>query len=313
MCTTKSRILVTGGAGFIGSHVVPALLARGAKVTVFDDLTTGKLENLEEARKSPNFLLVRGDIRKHKELKGAFENVHAVVHLAAQIDVAKSVNNPGETHDINTTGTLNVLQAAAENQVENFVFASSTAVYGNTKRLPIREDTPLNPISPYAASKAASEAYCSAYSICYGIKTISLRFFNVYGKGNENNPYSGVITKFIQKALRDEYLTVDGDGKQTRDFIHINDVVNAVSLALDNTAIRHGIFNVCTGIPTSINQLVEGLGKVTQKNLQLTHAPKRIGDIRQSYGHPAKAAKELGFKSRVNLLQGLELMVKAFS
>jgi UDP-glucose 4-epimerase len=242
-------------------------------------------------------------------LQQAFKEVDAVIHLAAQIDVTASVTNPTETHEINTTRTFNVLQAATENHVKKFVFASSTAVYGDAKNLPIKEDTPLKPISPYAASKAAGEAYCSAYANCYNLSTLALRFFNVYATGNENSPYSGVITKLLQKACNDEGLTVDGDGEQTRDFIHVNDVVSAIILALESNGLNGEVFNVCTGNPTSINQLVAALRKVTGKDLRVKHGSARVGDIRSSYGDPAKSAEKLGFKSSDSLLQGLKMLL----
>lgn len=265
MPKTQTSVLITGGAGFIGSHLTPALLEKGYKVTVFDNLTTGKLENLKDTCKQPNFTFIQGDIRNLEQLHQAFEDIDAVVHLAAQIDVADSVANPTRTHEINTTGTLNVLQEAVKSHVERFVFASSTAVYGDTQKLPITEDTPLNPLSPYAASKAAGEAYCNTYANCYILKTIILRFFNVFGTGNENNPYSGVITKFLQKAQKNETLTVEGNGEQTRDFIHVTDVANAITLALERKNLKAETFNICTGTPTSINKLTNAVRTVTKK------------------------------------------------
>ncbi len=308
MNKTQTNVLVTGGAGFIGSHIVPTLLEKGYNVTVFDNLTTGKLKNLNNAQKNPNFTFIRGDIRKPTDLERALKNTQAIVHLAAQIDVAASVNNPAETHEINTTGTFNLLQAAAKNHVEKFVFASSTAVYGDTAKLPITEDTPLKPLSPYAASKAAGEAYCTAYATCYNLNAIVLRFFNVYGTGNENNPYSGVITEFLQKTLKNQTLTIDGDGEQTRDFIHVNDVCNAIALALESKNLKAETFNVCTGTPTSINQLASTINEITGKNMHVAHGPARTGDIRKSYGNPAKAAKKLGFKSKISLQKGLGML-----
>lgn len=308
---TKSKILVTGGAGFIGSHTVPTLIERNYDVTVLDNLTTGKLENLKNVNQSQNFTFIQGDIRNQTQLLRATKNIKAVVHLAAQIDIAKSVENPTETHEINATGTLNLLQAAAANNVEKIIFASSTAVYGDAQKLPITEDAPLKPLSPYAASKVAGEAYCSAYANCYNLNTVSLRFFNVYGKGNENNPYSGVITKFIQKALKNEAVTIEGNGEQTRDFIHVSDTTEAICLALEHKTAKTGIFNVCTGVPTSINQLAKALQKATGRNLQSVHGAERKGVIRQSYGDPAKAADILGFKCSIDLQTGLEGLLKA--
>jgi UDP-glucose 4-epimerase len=229
----------------------------------------------------------------------------------AIVDVAASVTNPELTHDVNASGTLNVLRAAANNGVKKFVFASSTAVYGDTETLPAKEDTALRPLSPYAASKAAGEAYCNAFAVCYGINTVVLRFFNAYGPRNENSPYSGVITEFLKKALNDEPLRVEGDGKQTRDFIHVNDVTDALVQALENDGLKADVFNVCTGVPTSINGLADALREVTGRDLRITHAPPRAGDIRFIYGDPSKAAEKLKFKSKTSLQQGLRLLLES--
>lgn len=305
-----SKVLVTGGAGFIGSNLIPRLLERGHSVVVLDNLYSGKLENLGSIRDNPNFTFIHGDIRDVTILRKALHAVDAVVHLAALIDVAASVADPSSTNDINVSGTLNMLHESVKNEVKRFVFASSTAVYGDAKTLPIKETAILKPISPYAASKVAGEGYCNAFSGCFGLDMVALRFFNVYGPRNENSPYSGVITKFLRKARDDEVLTVEGDGKQTRDFIHVNDVAEALVLALEHKQLKGEVFNVCTGIPTSVNQLVEILKKITGKNLRVKHNPPRQGDIRESFGDPAKAVDKLGFKSKINLQKGLEMLLK---
>ena len=300
-----NKVLVTGGAGFIGSHLVPRLLEKGYNVDVFDNLFSGKLENLSAIRGHPNFGFVRGDIRDPAVLRDALCGVNAVVHLAALIDVAASVADPALTHEVNVTGTLNVLQEATKCGVKRFVLASSTAVYGDVKSLPVREDAVLRPISPYAASKAACEAYCSAFAGCFGLEAVVLRFFNVYGPRNENSPYSGVITKFLRQAASGGVLNVEGDGEQTRDFIHVSDVATALTLALERKKLRAETFNVCTGVPTSINGLVDALRTVTGKDLCVTQCPARMGDIRFSYGAASKAADGLGFKANVDMKQGL--------
>jgi nucleoside-diphosphate-sugar epimerase len=303
------KILVTGGAGFIGSHLVPLLLEKGYSVTVFDNLSTGKKGNLYAVLRHPNFGFVRGDIRKPAELREAMKDVDVVVHLAALIDVSASVANPTLTHEVNVTGTLNVLHQAAKEGVRRLVFASSTAVYGDAKKLPVKESEPLRPISPYAASKAAAEAYCCAYAGCFGLDAVALRLFNVYGPKNENSPYSGVITKFLMQAVRGEALTVQGDGEQTRDFIYVSDVANALSLALEAKDVSGEVFNVCTGMPISINRLADAVGKATGKTLQVTYGPARVGDIRFSYGDGSKAAQKLGFTSKVSIVDGLRLFL----
>jgi len=303
-------VLVTGGAGFIGSNLVPRLLENKHSVVVLDNLYSGRLENLNSVRDNPGFTFIQGDIRDPAALNKAMQGVDSIVHLAALIDVSASVTDPYLTHDVNVTGTLNVLHSAVKSGIRKLVFASSTAVYGDVKALPVNEATVLKPISPYAASKAACEAYCNAFTGCYGIETIALRFFNVYGPRNENSPYSGVITKFLRKALNDEALTIEGDGEQTRDFIHVNDVAQAIVLALECKGVSSGAFNVCTGLPTSINTLVSSLQIATNKKLKTVHAPARIGDIKYSYGDPTKAKQQLNFQSNIDLVTGLKLLLK---
>jgi UDP-glucose 4-epimerase len=306
------KILVTGGAGFIGSNLVSHLIEKGHSVIVLDNLSSGKLENLSAVRNSPNFHFIQGDIQDKAALHEAFRGVDAVAHLAALIDVSASVIDPSKTHEVNVTGTLNLLQAAEkENTVNRFVFASSTAVYGDAEVLPIKENTALRPISPYAASKVAGEAYCNAFTKCHGLSTVILRFFNVYGPRNEKSPYSGVITKFLRQAVNGEVLTIYGDGKQTRDFIHINDIVDAIVLALEAKEVDGEAFNICTGLPTSINKLVETLHGVTERDLQVKHAPARGGEIKFSQGDPSKAAEKLKFTAKVSLQEGLNLLIKS--
>ncbi|MCW4005711.1 MAG: SDR family NAD(P)-dependent oxidoreductase [Candidatus Bathyarchaeota archaeon] len=304
------KVLVTGGAGFIGSNLVKRLLNSGYFVTVFDNLSSGKLENLNYAQDSPLFSFIQGDICDKKALHTALCEVNAIMHLAALIDVKTSVVDPTSNHDVNVTGTFNVLHEAVQSKVKKVVFASSTAVYGDVKSLPVTEDTALKPLSPYAASKAAGEAYCSAFSNCYDLKTVALRFFNVYGPKNENSPYSGVITKFLNRALKGENLTVEGDGEQTRDFIHVDDIVSALVLALENTQVKTDVFNVCTGTPTSVNALAANILSVTKSKSKITYSPARVGDIKHSYGDKTKTLKELGFSANVSLTDGLKTLIE---
>ena len=309
--TKNRKVLVTGGAGFIGSHLIPQLLSRRYSVTAMDNLSSGKIENLNEVQADPRFQFVKGDICDKQALRKAIHGVDAVVHLAALIDVTTSIVNPDLTHKVNVTGTLNVLQEAAAFKVTRFVFASSTAVYGDAKTLPITEDAAVNPISPYAASKASAEVYCKAFAECYGLSTVMLRFFNVYGPRNEKSSYSGVITKFLQQAANDEVLTVYGDGKQTRDFINVGDVVEALILALEAKELYGEVFNVCTGTPISINNLVEAIHLATGRDLHVAHAPVRAGEIRFSYGDPSKASRKLKFNAKISLQKGLSSLLKS--
>jgi nucleoside-diphosphate-sugar epimerase len=312
MNKTRRSVLVTGGAGFIGSHLVPQLLELGHSVTVLDNLSTGKLESLDDVLDHPKFVFQRGDILDKTIPNEVFDKIDSVIHLAALIDISASVADPIQNHEVNVNGTFNMLHAAIKYNVKKFVFASSTAVYGDAKTLPLQENIALHPISPYAASKVAGEAYCSAFASCFGLETIVLRFFNIYGLRSENSPYSGVITKFLQKIIKGEVLTIDGDGEQTRDFIHVSDIVKAVILALEHEGLKGEVFNVCTGVPTSINQLAATLKTVTGKNPNVKYGPARLGDIRSSYGDPAKAKENLGFRASVDLTEGLQMLFEEF-
>lgn len=308
-----SEVLVTGGAGFIGSHLVDELLGRGYKVVVLDDFWSGRLDNLTQHLKNDDFKLVEGDVRGRSVVGEAMDGVDAVVHLAALVDVEESVNNPFETHDVNVNGTLNVLKEAVRKGVKRFVYASSTAVYGEGNPLPLREDHPLKPISPYAASKVSAECYCRAFHSCYSLDTIILRYFNVYGPGQNRSSYSGVITRFLQNALNDEPLVIYGDGKQTRDFVYVNDVVEATVLALENDYSKGEILNVCTGNPVTINELAHVVKEVTKKDLKVTYDKPRKGDIKNNYGDPSKAEEILGFKAKISLKNGLKQYKQFYS
>jgi UDP-glucose 4-epimerase len=310
MNTNKGKVLVTGGAGFLGSHLVPRLLERGHSVTVLDNLSAGKLENLDGVLDHPKLVFQRGDILDKTLPNEVFDGVESIIHLAALIDISASVVNPCQNHEVNVDGTFNMLHAAIKHNVKKFVFASSTSIYGDVKTLPVQENSAPRPISPYAASKVAGEAYCSAFANCFGLETIVLRFFNIYGLRSENSPYSGVITKFLRRILNGDILTIDGDGEQTRDLIHISDIVKAVVLALEQEGLKGEVFNVCTGVPTSINQLMNALSEATGKKLLFKYGPPRQGDIRNSYGDPSRAAEKLGFKSSVSLVQGLTMLLK---
>ncbi|MEM3641351.1 MAG: NAD-dependent epimerase/dehydratase family protein [Candidatus Bathyarchaeia archaeon] len=307
-----SRVVVTGGAGFIGSCLVRRLLTRGYSVVVLDNFYSGSIKNLKGLCGVGSLKVVKGDVRNKRGVRKVLRGCDAVVHLAALIDVEASVKNPYETHDVNVNGALNVLSEAVRTGVKRFVFASSTAVYGDANPLPLREDYPPRPISPYAASKAAAEAYCVAFNRCYGIETVILRYFNVYGPGQRNSAYSGVITKFLENAVNGKPLTIYGDGKQTRDFIYVEDVVNATVLALEKDGLSGEIFNICTGKPTSVNDLAKILGVIVGKDLEVVYDKPRKGDIENNFGYPFKAEKKLGFKAVTVLKHGLKSTIEAY-
>jgi nucleoside-diphosphate-sugar epimerase len=273
-------------------------------------LCSGKTTNLKEIIGKTGFKFLEGDIRDESKLEAAFNGVDAVIHLAALIDITASVSDPASTNDVNVNGTLNVLREAARCKARRLVFASSAAVYGDSKKLPIDENVIVNPISPYAASKLAGEGYCKAFTGSKNLSTVVLRFFNVYGPRSEKSPYCGVITKFLQQANKGETLKIFGDGQQTRDFIHVRDIVEALILALEARGVDGETFNICTGIPTSINDLAEAVQVATQKDLTITHEIARQGEIKFSYGDPSKAEEKLHFRAKISLLKGLSSLIK---
>jgi len=301
-----SKVLITGGAGFIGHHLTRRLLRMSYEVVVLDNFKTGKMQNISPHLKNAPFKLVVGDVRNKKVIRNAMNGVDAVVHLAALISVEESFKNPIETHNVNVTGTLNVLEEAARMNIEKFIYASSTAVYGDGNPLPLREGYPPKPLSPYATSKVSAEYYCEMFHISYSLKTVILRYFNVYGPGQENNPYSGVIAKFLSNALSGAPIVIHGDGKQTRDFIYIDDVVEATILALESSDAVGQTFNICTGTPVSINELATIVKELMRKDLKITYDKPRKGDIRDNYGDPSKAFEILKFKAKNNLKEGIK-------
>jgi UDP-glucose 4-epimerase len=298
-------ILVTGGAGFIGSHLVKTLAELGNSVRVLDNLSTGKKQNL--AGLSSELQLIIGDIRDPKAVCKAVENVDIVVHLAALIDVHESLEKPLLYHDVNSTGTLNLLESS-RGKLAKFILASTAAVYGNPVRLPIGENHSLNPVSPYAASKLSAENYCLAFHNSYGLRTTVLRLFNVYGPGQSPRGYSGVITKFIDRIRKNQPLEIFGDGKQTRDFIFVDDVVRFILKALECDAA--GIYNVGTGRSVSIRCLADLLLELTdRKDLGIVFDNCRPEDVLHSVADMSKSSDILGLKSGVGLREGLSTII----
>jgi UDP-glucose 4-epimerase len=299
------RVLVTGGAGFIGSHLVKALVKAGHQVRVLDNLSTGSIENLADVLDAIEF--VRGDVRDYGTVESAVRSVDAVVHLAALIDVAESVEKPDLYFDVNVRGTYNV--AKASRNINTFVFASSSAVYGEPIRVPIPEDHPLMPKSPYAASKISGEAFVQTFANQYGFRPVILRLFNVYGP-KQSRAYAGVIIEFIRRVSRGEPPVIFGDGGQTRDFVHVSDVVEAIMLSLRNERVR-GVLNIGSGEGVTINHLARLILKLMgREDLKPIYAPPRPGDIRHSIADISRARKELGFKPRVKLEVGIKELIK---
>jgi len=313
MIIPNVRALVTGGCGFIGSHLVEALLNRNCEVVVLDDLSTGKKENIKSFEGCKNFTFIRGDIRNFDLVKTVVKDVEVIFHEAAIPSVVRSVKNPLLTHEVNVTGTLNVLKAGLDAGVKRVVYASSSSVYGDVKVLSKQEDMPTVPISPYGVSKLAAEQYCKAFHQVYGLQTVCLRYFNVYGPRQTYGPYSGVITIFINKILKGESPVIYGDGKQTRDFTNVVDVVHACFLAAKIKGAVGEIFNIATGKPTTINFLAKKISKLCGRNgIEPKYAPPRSGDVRFSYADISKAQKILGYKPRVELNEGLANLIEWF-
>ena len=294
-------ILVTGGAGFIGSHLVKELVKSGFSVRVLDNLSNGSLENIRDVLGSIEF--IKGDIRDKNVVEGALKGVDAVVHLAALIDVAESVEKPELYLDVNVNGTFNVTRASRK--VSAFIFASTCAVYGEPVRIPIGEDHPLNPKSPYAATKIAGEAFVQAYGNLYGYRPVILRLFNVYGP-RQSKAYAGVITEFVKRATLGEPPIIFGDGEQTRDFVHVRDVAKAIIKALESDNVS-GIYNIGSGVAITINDLAHLILKLAGKeNVEPIHGPPRPGDIKYSQANINRAKMELGYNPSVSLEEGIK-------
>jgi len=307
----NSKILVAGGAGFIGSHIVDKLLEADAEVTVLDNLYTGQLENLEQHKQNRNLHFVKGDVRNLKLVKDIVKNVDAIFNHAAVVSVPKSVENPLLANDVNVKGTLNLLKASLGNDVKRFIQASSASVYGDATTLPVHENLAPKPISPYAVSELAAENYAKVFYKAYGLETVCLRYFNVYGPRQTFSPYSGATTIFVNQLLRKQPPTILGDGEQTRDFVYVEDVVSANRLALTKKNAVGEVFNIATGEATTINKLVQTLQKVMGKtNLKPIHKKPRSGDIRHSYASVEKARRVLGYQPMFKLEKGLKKLVE---
>lgn len=298
-------ILVTGGAGFIGSHVCEALVEQGERVRVLDDLSAGKHENLASISGKVDF--VKADVRDAQAVLRAMEGVRGVIHLAALVTVFESVDKPEHTHDVNVTGTFNVINAARLKGAKKIVFASSCAIYGEGDGSPMREDRLPEPGSPYAASKLAGEHYIRVFAWLYGLSGVSLRFFNVYGpRQDPSSPYSGVISKFAHDAFSGRNPVIFGDGLQTRDFVYVKDVAQAILSALYSRSAGSGeALNIGTGRETSILSLAETLSGVSGKKVTPAFSPARAADVRRISANIEKARTLLGFVPAHSLESGL--------
>lgn len=301
--TIKSA-LVTGGAGFIGSHIVEALVAQGCQVTVLDNLATGHLSNLNAVIDRIRF--VKGDICDWNTLQDAMSGSEVVFHEAAVVSVTDTVARPLASAEVNELGTLNVLESARQNKVKRVVLASSSAVYGNDPQLPKQEEMAPKPLSPYAVQKLAGEYHARVYADLYGLETVCLRYFNVFGpRQDPSSPYSGVISIFLTKAAQKEKPVIYGDGKQSRDFVYVSDVAEANLLAATCAHADSAVYNIGTGRCIQILQLWELIGQLSNLNLSPDFGPVRAGDVPESVADIGRAERALGFKPQTALAEGL--------
>jgi len=304
------KVLVTGGAGFIGSHLVEEL-AKDYDVVIVDDLSTGRLENIDNLITKKNVKFVKGNITELALLKEVIRDIDYVFHQAAIPSVLKSIENPLAVNNANINGTLNVLIASRDAGVKKVIYASSSAVYGDSPELTRREDTKPDPLSPYAVTKIAGEYYCKVFYEMYGLKTVSLRYFNVFGpRQDPKSDYAAVIPKFISSMLQDKPPTIYGDGEQSRDFVYVKDVVQANILACRKNA--GGVFNVACGERITVNELVSEINKILNKKIAPVYVSPKKGDIRHSLADITKAKKILGYEPKYDLEDGLKESIKWF-
>jgi nucleoside-diphosphate-sugar epimerase len=304
-------ILVTGGAGFIGSHLAAHLAVLGHDVRILDNLATGRRSNVLAIAEDVE--LVEGDIQSYERVHNAVAGCDAVFHQAALPSVPRSVQDPLTSNATNVTGTLNVLLAARDAGVRRVVFASSSSVYGAEPALPAREDAAPLPISPYATAKLACEGYCRSFHEVYGLETVALRYFNVFGpRQDPRSEYAAVIPRFINALLAGEAPTIFGDGEQSRDFTFVDDVVEANVLAMGAPGVAGQVFNVARGESATVNALLEELRAVIDVTVDPQYAPSRAGEVRHSLADVGRARRVLGWQPQVDLREGLLRMVELF-
>jgi len=313
----NTGILVTGGAGFIGSNLVDLLVEKGHAVYILDDLSTGKLDNISEQLGEEHVKFIRGDVRT--DLKNSLTarnlgdgpTIDAIFHLAARVDVTSSFQEPSADAAINYLGTLNVLDHALREGIRKVIFASSAAVYGDTSQVPVAESGPTIPLSPYGLHKLSSERMLRIYGAHYGMRCTSLRFFNVYGpRQDPSSPYSGVISRFMEKGTRREPMLIFGDGRQTRDFVYVGDVAAAMYMAYLRG--DGAVLNVGTGKETSVNELARTVMGITGSNADPVHMPARKGEILRSCASTDDAKEVIGFSAETSLGEGLTLTCRYF-
>ncbi len=315
----NKKILVSGGAGFIGSNLCEELLSLGNKVVCLDNFSTGKKENLEQLLKDPNFILIEGDIRKLEDCTRATKDIDYVLHQAALGSVPRSIKDPITSNDVNVSGFLNMLGASRDNGVKRFVFAASSSTYGDSESMPKVEEVIGKPLSPYAITKYVNELYADIFSKTYGLETIGLRYFNVFGrKQDPNGAYAAVIPKFVSHMMKGESPVIKGDGNYSRDFTYIDNVIqaNLLSLVTTNKKAINTVYNVAYGDRDTLNDLMKYLKEYLSEfdskisNIDVIYGPNRAGDVPHSHASVDKAKENLNYNPQFNLQKGLKKAVK---
>ena len=315
----NNKILVTGGAGFIGSNLCEALVDKGNKVVCLDNFSTGKRENIEKLLNDPNFTLIEGDIRRLDDCLKAIKEVDYVLHQAALGSVPRSVKDPITSNEVNVNGFLNMLIASRDFGIKRFVYASSSSTYGDSELLPKVENKIGKPLSPYAVTKYVNELYADIFSKTYGIETIGLRYFNVFGRNQDpNGAYAAVIPKFVSQLIKGDSPTINGDGNHSRDFTYIDNVIqaNLLSLATTNREAINTVYNIAYGDRNTLNELMMFLKNYLSeyiediKNIKPMYGPERPGDILHSYASIEKAERLLNYKPKYSFQKGLKKAVK---
>jgi UDP-glucose 4-epimerase len=305
------RYLVTGGAGFIGSHIVEELVNLGEEVRVLDNLYSGKVENIKEFMDGITF--IKGDIRDTDTVKKAVKGVNVILHQAAVPSVPRSVAEPKYTNDVNVNGTLELLVAARDEKIERFVYASSSSVYGDTPTLPKVENMTPQPLSPYAAQKLMGEHYARVFHGVYGLPTLGLRYFNIFGpRQDPNSEYAAVVPKFITKMLEKEAPIIYGDGEQSRDFTFVKNAVRANLLAVKSEDGFGESMNISTGERLTVNELSKIVGEIVGVDIEPIHDPPRDGDVKHSLGDIKKAKRLIGYDVEIDFKEGISRTVKSY-
>jgi len=307
------KYLVTGGAGFIGSNLVKKLLEMEEDVRILDNFATGKRENILPLINNPHLTIIEGDLRSFHIVRTAVKGVDYILHQGALPSVPRSINDPITTNDVNILGTLNILEGAKEFEVKRVICASSSSIYGNSETLPKIETMPVNPMSPYALTKYAQERYCQIYYNLYGLETVSLRYFNVFGPNQDpTSQYSAVIPKFIKLMSEDKEPIIYGDGSQSRDFTYVENVVLANILACNSEKAPGEMINIACGESYTLLDLIKMINEILGKNIEPRFAPERPGDVKHSLASISKAKELLGYEVKVDFKEGLTRAIKLY-